>query len=450
MRGRIRDYSGIWQRAAETGLARLLSACALVLLSAAAQAQQQLATDAPPTARYEESAQGWAGLVPFEPGDGAGLGPDARVGDQYAPLAGGIRFDENRLLPVIQVCAIQTRADTACRLRAGADGSHAALAGQRGGEVFIDVGQPVAAASIALAPANPTPNVPRVLFTLEALANGDTAEIAQGEWIADRELEGSGWITLTVGTRTRGTRAGGAADLSDRFERLRVSATTPEGRPINGLLMDRVQILRAAGPEEQPSTGTLAAAERARAIDPRRGEIVQRADTPPGNLYPLAERRRLPVDWEAGRRLAEDQRTGANADLPLRANLPGLNAVGLPVLAPRAAFRDGDPSRPPSPGTLFVAQEDFYHLSFDTPDGVMTVSGTRLMTVPTRADTTPGNLEIAEGWDGAQASFTLFGLPHAARLTCAGLPGERCRDTGVLRERIDDLLVFIGDGEGAP
>ena len=380
---------------------------------------------------------------------GGVAGGDAAVAvdRQFAGLAGGVRFGNNTPAPRLQQCGQQLDFPTACTLPRAADGSFALYGGARSGQLIVDPGQPVAAVSLRAAPANSANLSLPVTIELHGWANGDTVEIARAVWDPKNT---PGWLTLSISAQTE-TRAA-LAPLTDRYERFSISAATRQGRPVR-VLVDRLQFLRMADlaplGELGPSTGLLGAMASTRPVSQRGAEIVQTGGLQEGALYPSAEVRRAEIDWSAARREAQAQRRGLN--LVLSPALQGFDRVTLPVLMPSAALLDGESAGArAAQDVIFHGREDFYFVTLPTEYGLLTVHGTRRLTVtPGAAELGPGQIRVMETEDGAAASFTAYGASYRAQLACAE-PGDEpdCRNPERLRDAVDRLFIFYGRGAG--
>jgi len=180
-------------------------------------------------------------------------------------------------------------------------------------------------------------------------------------------------------------------------------------------------------------------------LEQRIDSYIQNAGRKEGALYPGAAVVRTKIDWNAARSFSNAQRT-ANRNAPRRMRVASgkmreFNQVELPILAPMSSARER---------SYFNGGRDYYLMSQDVSDGIWSVQGTRRLTlIDDNNSAGSSDIKIFNTEDGMAASFALFGASYGVRFSCT-LPTKdnQCYDHNRMREKIDELLIFFGNGEG--
>jgi hypothetical protein len=164
-----------------------------------------------------------------------------------------------------------------------------------------------------------------------------------------------------------------------------------------------------------------------------------------GMRYPEAERMRMPVDMNTARLAALRQREMMSMDLPEAAGFTTREPLTLPILAPLGVFAGEDPAAGLAEGVRFSGRSDYFHLRFNSDIGRVVISGSR-MVVRGAQDAGPalGEMTVSSGYDGAYASFNLYGAAYSVRVACGTEEiDEPCNDPEALRTLLDRLFVWM-------
>lgn len=397
----------------------------------------------------------WYGWVNFDQDRSLGLleGADASLG--WREQAGGVRFaaGQREGARIIR-CA---SGSNTCALPQP-DSPDALIAGAGAGYLRVDFARPVTAVTALVAPDRSFGAEPD-LFVMEGWRDGDIAASAREE-VQIYDSAGRGWTRLTLSgfaSAARDAAALSAAADGQEFDYVIIRGVTANGAQTQTpIVMDALRFADRYGPTPFDSLGPrsgglqsmLDETGRMRQRLQSRAEPV-RTDAPregmrEGMRYPAARHMRMPVDMGAARTAAVRQRDMMSLDIALLSDLVGREAPRLPVLAPLAIFVDEDPDAGLAERVRFTSRSNYFHLRFDSEIGRVVISGTRIVTPDVDRPGAPGQLEIMSGYDGAFASFNLYGAAYSVRIACGTEElDEPCNDPEILRTLIDRLFVFM-------
>lgn len=396
----------------------------------------------------------WYGWVNFDQNRALGLleGRDASLA--WREQAGGVRFaiGQREGARIIR-CA--TGSNT-CALPQP-DSPDALIAGAGSGYIRVDFAQPVVAVTALVAPDRGFGDEPDQ-FIMEGWRNGDIAAVQRAE-VQIYDSPGQGWTRLTLSglaDATRATTAVSAASRGQEFDYVIVRGVTANGADsTTPIVMDALRFADRHGPTPYDSLGPraggletmLAETGRAGARVQARGEILRQGGRREDMSYPVAGRMRMPVDMNSARTSALRQRDIMRMELAPASGLRGREPLTLPVLAPLGVFQDEDPAAGLADGVRFTGRADYFHLRFNSEIGRVVISGTRVVTPGAQRDLRPGEMSVSSGYDGAYASFNLYGASYSVRVACGTEEiGEPCNDPEVLRTLLDRLFLWMPEG----
>lgn len=410
---------------------------------------------------YEFNARNelWYGWVNFDQDREQGLlaGRIANLG--WREIAGGVRFatgqrDSARIIR----CGSATNA---CAL--GQEGSPDALVTADGtGTLRIDFARPVSAVTALVAP-DRSRDVQAEVFIMEGWSNGDISSVNQGNAVIYDSPE-RGWTRLTLsglGGATRDTTAATTAATGtsgQTFDYVIIRGLNANGGAVNApLILDSLRFADRFGPAPFDALGPRSGGlgdmlEETRRLGPRltqRAEVLREGGRQEDRIYPVAQQVRMNIDLGRVRAGALRQRDFVQLDLPERASLRSREPSTVPLLAPLGVFRNENPQAGLVETARYMGRENFFHLRFDTPYGPAVISGTRVAVIEPNQPLTPGDLDISTGYDGAFASFSLYGASYSVRLTCDHESvGQPCNDAEALETLLDRLFLFVPEAEG--
>lgn len=393
----------------------------------------------------------WYGWVNFDQDRELGLleGRVANLG--WRGEAGGVRFatGQREGARIIRCGA----GSNTCAL-SQPDSPDALIAGAGSGFIRIDFAQPVSAVTALVAPDRGFGTEPD-LFVMEGWRNGDIASVTRGE-VQIYDSNAQGWTRLTLSGLADATRATTAATVSasgQEFDYVIIRGVTANGAETRTpIVIDALRFADRYGPTPFDSLGPrtgglqdmLDETRRTGARLAARGEIVQQGGQRDGLRYPVAERMRMPMDQTAIRNAALRQRQIIAMDLPEAAGLRGREPMTVPILAPLGIFNGEDPAAGAADHVRFTGRQDYFHLRFDSEIGRVVISGTRIVTPGRAGEPGPGELQVSSGYDGAYASFNLYGAAYSVRVACGTEEiDEPCNDPEALRTLLDRLILWM-------
>ena len=399
----------------------------------------------------------WYGWVNFDQDRTEGLVQGEAVNLGWRKQAGGVRFATGQREPARIV-----RCGTGSNICAlpQADSPDALIAGAGAGRLRIDFAQPVVAVTLLAAPDRSVRQA-AAAFVLEGWRDGDIASVTRQD-VQIYDSPGAGWTRLTLSglagaarapsaATTAATPTAGAAD-GQEFDYVVIRAVNANGGPVTTpIVVDSLRFADRYGPTPYDSLGPrtgdlqdmLDASARTSAQLERRAQIVEPGGPREDLRYPVAERRRMPIDRAGARAAAIAQREALGIELSLNAGLRGQEPVTLPILAPLGIFQDEDPSAGVAEDVGFTGRGDYFHLRFSSDIGRVVISGTRIVTPRQAGTLSPGELEASAGYDGAYASFALFGAAYSVRVACGTEEiDEPCNDPEALRTLLDRLILW--------
>jgi hypothetical protein len=267
---------------------------------------------------------------------------------------------------------------------------------------------------------------------------------------------GQGWTRMTLsglGQANRATTAAVAPSDVEELDYVIIRGLTANGAATRApIIIDSLRFADSHGPTPFDSLGPRAGGlqsmldETARTTgrQPARRDIVRAGGRREGMLYPVAERMRMPVDIGRARAAAVRQRDMVGLDLPLPAGLLDRDPVSLPILAPLAVFSNDDPAAGLADGVRYTGRSDYFHLRFDSDVGRVVISGTRIVIADRQAALAPGQMAVSAGYDGAYASFNLYGASYSVRVSCGAEDIEApCNDPEALGALLDRLFLWL-------
>ena len=394
----------------------------------------------------------WYGWVNFDQEQQLGLLEGRRAQLGWREQAGGVRFAAGQAEGA-RIVRCGTGSNT-CAVPQP-DSPEALVAGAESGVLRVDFAQPVTAVTALVAPDRGFGTEPD-LFVIEGWRNGDIASIARAD-VEIYDSQARGWTRLTLSglaetaRATTAVAAGGGS--GQEFDYVIIRAVTANGAPVETpIVLDSLRFADRHGPTPFDSLGPraggledmLAETGRTAARLQERAQIVRRGGRREGMAYPVAEQMRMPLDMSAARAAAVRQRTFMSLDLPAASGLVGREAVTLPIVAPLGVFQGEDPGAGLAEGVRFSGRRDYFHLRFDSEIGRVVISGTRVVTRPQAGDLRPGEISVSAGYDGAYASFNLYGAAYSVRVACGTEAlGEACNDPEALRTLLDRLFLWM-------
>ncbi len=435
-------------------------------------AQQQIAAPRLQLPQRLQAEPGQASQPDFETGSGYQLNPDNDL------WFGWVNFDQDRELGLVEgrvanlgwreqaggVRFATGQRETARIVRCGtgsntcalpqADSPDALVAGAGSGFIRIDFAQPVSAVTALVAPDRGFDAEPD-LFVMEGWRDGDIASVTSGE-VEIYDSNAQGWTRLTLSglaEATRATTAAGAAGSGQEFDYVIIRGVTANGAETRApIVLDALRFADRYGPAPFNALGPRAGGledmldetGRSGARLAARGEIVERGGRREGLRYPVAERLRMPLDRSTIRNAALRQRQIMAMDLPVAAGLRGREPMTVPILAPLGIFNGEDPAAGAAGHVRFTGRSDYFHLRFNSEIGRVVISGTRIVTPAQGGEPGPGELLVSSGYDGAYASFNLYGAAYSVRVACGTEEiDEPCNDPEALRTLLDRLILWM-------
>ena len=393
----------------------------------------------------------WYGWVNFDQDRQLGLLEGRRANLGWREQAGGVRFATGQAEGA-RIVRCGNNSNT-CALPQP-DSPDALVAGAGSGVLRVDFAQPVVAVTALVAPDRGFGAEPD-MFVIEGWRNGDIASIARGD-VEIYDSQARGWTRLTLSglaDATRATSAVAAAGAGQEFDYVIIRAVTANGAATDTpIVLDALRFADRYGPTPYDSLGPragglddmLAETGRTAARLQERGEIVRQGGPREGMAYPVAERMRMPLNMAAARAAAVRQRQFMSMDLPSTSGLRGRERVTLPILAPLGVFQGEDPSAGLSDGVRFSGRRDYFHLRFNSEIGRVVISGSRVVARPRAGDLRPGEISVSAGYDGAYASFNLYGAAYSVRVACGTEElDEPCNDPEALRTLLDRLFLWM-------
>jgi len=393
----------------------------------------------------------WYGWVNFDQDRQLGLleGHLANLG--WREEAGGVRFATGQREGA-RIIRCGTGSNT-CALPQP-DSPDALIAGAGSGFIRIDFAQPVSAVTALVAPDRGFGAEPD-LFVMEGWRNGDTAAVTRGE-VQIYDSNAQGWTRLTLSglaDATRATTAATAAASGQEFDYVIIRGVTANGAETRTpIVIDALRFADRYGPTPFDSLGPRAGGlqdmldetRRTGARLAARGDIVRQGGRREGLRYPVAERMRMPMDRPTIRNAALRQRQIMAMDLPEAASLRGREPMTVPILAPLGIFNGEDPAAGAADHVRFTGRQDYFHLRFNSEIGRVVISGTRIVTPGRAGEPGPGELRVSSGYDGAYASFNLYGAAYSVRVACGTEEiDEPCNDPEALRTLLDRLILWM-------
>ena len=403
----------------------------------------------------------WYGWTNFDQNRSLGRIAGEDVSLAWREQAGGVRFAAGQREGArIIACG---RGSNTCALPQP-DSPDALIAGAGSGYVRIDFAQPVSAVSVLAAPDRGFGAEPD-LFILEGWSDGDVAATDQ-QIVQIYDSAGQGWTRLTLsGLPGRvdeqddaASRAVTAARQGREFDYVILRGVTDNGSPAETpIVIDSLRFADRYGPTPYdslgPRAGSMASMVEDSGVRSRRlqissqAEVIRERGARDGMRYPAAERMRMPLDMDGARTAALRQRRDMQMELPPASGLVGREPVTLPILAPLGVFTGEDPSAGLAPGVRFSGRSDYFHLRFNSEIGRVVISGTRVVTPGDRPGGPSERLAVSSGYDGAYASFNLYGGAYSVRVACGVEElDEPCNDPEALRTLLDRLFVWMPEG----
>ena len=393
----------------------------------------------------------WYGWVNFDQDRQLGLLEGRRANLGWREQAGGVRFATGQAEGArIVRCADNSNT---CALPQPAS-PDALVAGAGSGVLRVDFAQPVSAVTALVAPDRAFGEEPD-LFVIEGWRNGDIASIARAD-VEIYDSQARGWTRLTLSGLADGSRATAtvaATGSGQEFDYVIIRGVTANGAPTDTpIVLDALRFADRYGPTPFDSLGPRAGglddmvseSGRTAARLQERGEIVRQGGPREGMAYPVAERMRMPLNMAAARAAAVRQREFLSLDLPETSGLRGREAVTLPILAPLGVFQGEDPGAGLAEEVRFSSRRDYFHLRFSSEIGRVVISGTRVVARPRTGDLAPGEISVSSGYDGAYASFNLYGAAYSVRVACGTEElDEPCNDPEALRTLLDRLFLWM-------
>lgn len=393
----------------------------------------------------------WYGWVNFDQNRELGLVEGEAVNQGWRAQAGGVRFAAGQREGA-RIIRCGTSSNT-CALPQP-DSPDALISGVGEGRLRIDFAQPVVAVTALVAP-DRSVDQSAELFVMEGWRDGDIASVTRQE-VQIYDSPGAGWTRLTLSglaAATRATTAARAAQTGQEFDYVIIRAVTANGADTQTpIVLDALRFADNYGPTPYDSLGPRAGGLQGMLDDSaqtgarqlQRAEIVQPGGRREGMNYPVAERMRMPIDMGAARTAAVRQRAVMGREMPLPAALGGREAVTLPILAPLGVFQDEDPALGLADGVRFTGHSDYFHLRFNSDIGRVVISGTRIVSPSQRGAPASGQLEVSAGYDGAYASFALYGASYSVRVACGTEEVDApCNDPDALRTLLDRLIMWM-------
>jgi hypothetical protein len=130
--------------------------------------------------------------------------------------------------------------------------------------------------------------------------------------------------------------------------------------------------------------------------------------------------------------------------LPQTITLQAREPMTLPILAPLGIFNDEDPDAGIADHVRFTRRGDYFHLRLNSEIGRVVISGTRIVARENANSLGPGELHVSSGYDGAYASFNLYGAAYSVRVGCGTEEiDEPCNDPEALRTLLDRLILWL-------
>lgn len=320
------------------------------------------------------------------------------------------------------------------------------------GTLRIDFAQPVAAVTALVSP-DRSQRLQPDLFVMEAWSGGDIVSVTRGQ-VEIFDSPAQGWTRLTLSGQPNGTRATTAATgPAQDFDYVIIRGLNANGGTVEApLVVDGLRFADRHGPTPFDSLGVRAGGLQDMLDETRRsgarlmvqGEVVERRRRREDLVYPLAEWVRMPIDMASARTAAARQRAVMAMELPLASRIRGREPMTVPILAPLGVFRGEDPAAGPDETVRFTGHSDYFHLRFDSDIGRVVISGTRIVTPGRAGEPGPGELLITSGYDGAYASFNLYGASYSVRVACGTEEvDEPCNDPEALRTLLDRLILWM-------
>ena len=398
----------------------------------------------------------WLGWVNFNRGGEPALSDGMDVSRAYEDAAGGVRFGfDARQAPTLMLCRDGTNM---CGGRAPSGGH---VMRSPSSTLRIDFARPTMAMTMMAAP-DWSRDVRAELFVVEGWANGD---IVLTERVQAPFQPGSdeNWLRLTLSGQQQPATTLAAAPRTvepTTFDYVIVRALNANGGPVNApFLIDDLRFLDQAGPTPLDALGPRASGfesmlEETHNMGPRLwsgAETLRDGGGREHALYPAARRVRLAIDYDSAEAGARRQRNELNAAVSVPTALGRAETVSVPILAPLGVFQDENPRGDLADGVGFMGHRDFYHLILPTEMGEAVITGTRLATPSEYGERHAGTLMTGSGYDGARASFSLYGAAYSVRMTCEGVDAVAvgrieqppCNDPAELDALLERLFLFL-------
>jgi len=391
----------------------------------------------------------WYGWVNFDQDRGLGLVEGRIVNLGWREQAGGVRFGGGqregarivRCGPGSNTCALPQP-----------DSPDALIASS--GVLRIDFAQPVVAVTALVAPDRSVGREPD-LFVMEGWRDGDIVSVTRGE-VQIYDSNAQGWTRLTLSglaDAARATTAVTAPSDGREFDYVIIRGVTANGAQTpTPIVLDALRFADRHGPTPFDSLGPRAGGLQSMLEETRRtgarlaaqGRVIQPGGVREGMRYPAAEHMRMPMDMPAARNAALRQRQLMAMELPAAAGLRGREPMTLPILAPLGIFRGEDPAAGAAEHVRFTGRSDYFHLRFDSEIGRVVISGTRIVARPQAGEQGPGEMHVSSGYDGAYASFNLYGAAYSVRVACGTEEiGAPCNDPDALLTLLDRLILWM-------
>jgi hypothetical protein len=391
----------------------------------------------------------WYGWVNFDQDRALGLVEGRIVNLGWREQAGGVRFGAGQREGA-RIVRCGAGSNTCALPQPGSPDALIASAGT----LRIDFAQPVAAVSALVAPDRGFGAEPD-LFVMEGWRDGDIVSVTRGD-VEIYDSNAQGWTRLTLSglaEAARATTAVTAATDGRAFDYVIIRGVTANGAETRTpIVLDALRFADRHGPTPYDSLGPRAGGLQAMLEDTRRtgarlaaqGQVVQPGGMREGMRYPAAEHMRMPVDMPAARNAAQRQRQVMAMNLPMGAGLRGRAPMTVPILAPLGIFRGEDPAAGAAEHVRFTGRNDYFHLRFDSEIGRVVISGTRIVARPQAGEQSPGEMHVSAGYDGAYASFNLYGAAYSVRVACGTEEiGAPCNDPDALRTLLDRLILWM-------
>lgn len=400
---------------------------------------------------FNQNNELWYGWVNFDQDRLQGLVEGPVESTSWREQAGGVRFATGQSGSIALFrCG---SGSNSCAVPQ-AESPDALIARTNTGALRIDFARPVAAVSAVVAP-DRSFDVEADLFVMEGWRDGDIASVTRGQ-VEIYDSNARGWTRLTLSglaDTSRTATSAATAGAGTEFDYVIIRALTANGSATRSpFIVDAVRFADRYGSTPFDSLGPRAAGfqdmlDETRQFGARlsaQAEVIQDGGRREDLQYPAAQWVRMPMDREMIRRAAQRQRRTMAMDLPESGGFRGRERMTVPILAPLGVFTAEDPELGIAEHVRFTGRRDYFHLRFDSQVGRAVVSGTRIVTPGRPGEPGPGELLVSAGYDGAYASFNLYGAAYSVRVACGTEEtDEPCNDPEALRTLLDRLILWM-------